>query len=424
MGCIYVSGGNTLYGETRIQGSKNAVLPLMAAAVLHRGITVIHNCPEILDVDCMRNILEELGCKTKLEHHTLQIDATVLKKNELPLDLTVKMRGSVLLMGSLLGRCGEVSLPFPGGCVIGSRPVNYHIDIMRSLGAEVICEENRMLFRAGRLKGTDITLPFPSVGATENAVLAAALAEGQTILKGCAREPEIRELCDFLREKGVKITWLEDVILVEGCGQMHDSEYTIMPDRIVAGTYLLAACATKGKITLQEVPAEDLQALTDIIKNMNGHLKMYQYKEKNITTVKADCRFLRSVQIHVKTAPYPGFPTDLQSQLMAVEASRDGDVCVVKENLFESRFLIVEELRKMRADIVLCGHEAKVTGRADLHASDMKVKDLRGGAALVLAALAAKGTSRIAPDDYIKRGYENISKDLEELGADIRTLNG
>lgn len=420
MGRIHVSGGKKLCGETRIQGSKNAALPLMASSVLHKGVTIIHNCPRIQDVECMKQILEDLGCQIRHEDHTLWIDASVLLKNELRPELTVQMRGSVLLMGSLLGRCKEVILPFPGGCVIGARPVNYHMDMMRKMGAEVLCQEERMIFRTSGLEGNTIQLPFPSVGATENGILAAVLANGRTILKGCAKEPEIRELCCSLQKRGAKIKNDGDTIYLDGVTELTDMEYTLMPDRIVAGTYLLAACATESKIILHNVPAEELASLTRLIKKMGGHFRIWQedYDQK----MEADCCSLKGSQIYVKTAPYPGFPTDLQSQLMAaVAASEKNHVCYIQEEIFEKRFLIAEELRKMGADIRISGREAQIRGRGGLHAADLAARDLRGGAALVIAALAADGISRIAPDEYIKRGYENISRDLEELGATIHT---
>lgn len=418
MGMIHVLGGKKLYGETTVQGSKNAALPLMAASVLHKGVTVIHNCPRIQDVECMRWLLEDLGCKTVTEDHTLIIDASVLKKSELDPQLTAQMRGSVLLMGSLLGRCKEVTLPFPGGCVIGKRPVNYHIDLMQKMGAEVIFQDNKMIFRADCLEGTVIDLPFPSVGATENGILAAVLANGKTILRGCAREPEIEELCHFLKERGARIEMSEGQICLEGVAKLEEAEYTLMPDRIVAGTYLLAACATGGKIALHHVPESGMQPLIGIIEKMGGHLiTEKQRKRRNI--LKADCSRLRPSSLYLQTAPYPGFPTDLQSQMIAVEAAREGARCVMREEVFESRFLIVEELRRMGAHIQIDGTRACIRGTGKLHGEHLTVRDLRGGAALILAALAAEGTSQIAPDDYIKRGYENICRDLEELGARI-----
>ena len=423
MGSIWVSGGKFLCGETSIQGSKNAALPLMAAAVLHRGTTVLHNCPKIQDVECMRLLLEDLGCKTGAEGHTLWIDASEIRKNELDAALTARMRGSVLLMGALLGRCQEVILPFPGGCVIGKRPVNYHLDIMQRMGTEVVCQGDRMILRTQKLKGMSMEMQFPSVGATENGILAGTLADGITTLRRCAVEPEILELCYFLREKGAKIHMWDGAVITEGIKELHDSEYTLMPDRIVAGTYLLAVLAARGDAILHNVPLDMLNALTEIMANLGVCIRRYHgnmdEKRRMRYTVRADCRIRNTQRIDVDTAPYPGFPTDLQSPLMAAMTACDGSICHIHESVFENRFMIAAQLKRMGADIRIRGPEALVYGVPKLYGANMSVKELRGGAALVLAALAAEGVSQIEPDDYIKRGYENIVKDLEELGADI-----
>ena len=423
MGSIHVSGGKILCGETTIQGSKNAALPLMAAAVLHKGMTVLHNCPVIQDVECMRLLLEDLGCRTGLEGHTLWIDASEIQKNELDPGLTAKMRGSVLLMGALLGRCREVILPFPGGCVIGKRPVNYHLDMMRRMGTEVVCQDDRMILRTGRLKGTFMEMPFPSVGATENGILAAVLSDGRTDLSGCAMEPEIWELGTFLQKKGARVQIQNGHVSVEGVRELHDSEYILMPDRIVAGTYLLAIQGTRGDAILHEVPADALHVLMELIHRIGGKLTVYDSGEQNrnwkVCTVRAECRERKHTVLFAETAPYPGFPTDLQSQLMAVMASCDGSICHIRENVFENRFMIIPQLKKMGADIRVKESEAHIYGVPVLHGTELWAQELRGGAALILAAMSAEGVSRIVPDDYIKRGYENICKDLKELGADI-----
>lgn len=418
MGRIQVSGGKPLVGETVIQGAKNAALPLMAASVLHEGTTVLHNCPDIADVSCMRMLLEDLGCQIEFRNHTMYIDASIIHKTEPDAELTARMRGSVLLMGSLLGRMGEVILPFPGGCVIGKRPVNYHLDMMRALGAEVICQDNRMILRRKKLKGTQISMGFPSVGATENGILAAALADGMTELKSGAREPEIEELCHFLQEKGAQIQQKEATIQITGVKRLKDSEYTLMPDRIVAGTYLLAAVATRGQICLHRVPVNHMGALLDLMQKAGVLLSAKE--EETGWTLLIDCRKIRQQVFQVETAPYPGFPTDLQSQLMAAAAAVPGMECCIRENLFEDRFVIAKELKKMGAEIEICQNEAYIRGVHRLNAANLKPRELRGGAALVLAALAAEGVSEIEPDDYIRRGYEHIDKDLRELGGEIR----
>ena len=422
MGRIQVSGGKPLVGETAIQGAKNAALPLMAAAVLHKGTTVLHNCPDIADVSCMRLLLEDLGCQTEFRNHTMYIDASVIRKTEPDAELTARMRGSVLLMGSLLGRMGEVILPFPGGCVIGKRPVNYHLDVMRALGAEVICQDNRMILRRKKLKGTQISMGFPSVGATENGILAATLADGVTELTSGAREPEIGELCRFLQEKGAQIHQEEEIVQITGVQCLRDSEYTLMPDRIVAGTYLLAAAATRGQICLHRVPLDHMKALLDLMRQAGVLLSAKE--EETGWALSIDCRKIMPQVLQVETAPYPGFPTDLQSQLMAAAAAVPGLECYIRENLFEDRFVIAKELKKLGAEIEICQNEAYIRGVRRLNAATLKPRELRGGAALVLAALAAEGVSEIEPDEYIRRGYEHIDKDLRELGGEICRLSG
>ena len=422
MGRIQVSGGKPLVGETAIQGAKNAALPLMAAAVLHKGTTVLHNCPDIADVSCMRLLLEDLGCQTEFRNHTMYIDASVICKTEPDAELTAQMRGSVLLMGSLLGRMGEVILPFPGGCVIGKRPVNYHLDVMRALGAEVICQDNRMILRRKKLKGTQISMGFPSVGATENGILAATLADGVTELTSGAREPEIGELCRFLQEKGAQIHQEEEIVQITGVQCLRDSEYTLMPDRIVAGTYLLAAAATRGQICLHRVPLDHMKALLDLMRQAGVLLSAKE--EETGWALSIDCRKIMPQVLQVETAPYPGFPTDLQSQLMAAAAAVPGLECYIRENLFEDRFVIAKELKKLGAEIEICQNEAYIRGVRRLNAATLKPRELRGGAALVLAALAAEGVSEIESDEYIRRGYEHIDKDLRELGGEICRLSG
>ncbi len=422
MGRIQVSGGKPLVGETAIQGAKNAALPLMAAAVLHKGTTVLHNCPDIADVSCMRLLLEDLGCQTEFRNHTMYIDASVIRKTEPDAELTAQMRGSVLLMGSLLGRMGEVILPFPGGCVIGKRPVNYHLDVMRALGAKVICQDNRMILRRKKLKGTQISMGFPSVGATENGILAATLADGVTELTSGAREPEIGELCRFLQEKGAQIHQEEEIVQITGVQCLRDSEYTLMPDRIVAGTYLLAAAATRGQICLHRVPLDHMKALLDLMRQAGVLLSAKE--EETGWALSIDCRKIMPQVLQVETAPYPGFPTDLQSQLMAAAAAVPGLECYIRENLFEDRFVIAKELKKLGAEIEICQNEAYIRGVRRLNAATLKPRELRGGAALVLAALAAEGVSEIEPDEYIRRGYEHIDKDLRELGGEICRLSG
>ena len=419
MGRIQVSGGKPLVGETAIQGAKNAALPLMAAALLHKGTTVLHNCPDIADVSCMRLLLEDLGCQTEFRNHTMYIDASVIRKTEPDAELTARMRGSVLLMGSLLGRMGEVILPFPGGCVIGKRPVNYHLDMMRSLGAEVICQDNRMILRRKKLRGTQISMCFPSVGATENGILAATLADGITELKSGAREPEIGELCRFLQEKGAQIHLAEENIRITGVQCLRDSEYTLMPDRIVAGTYLLAAAATRGQICLHRVPLDHMKALLDLMRQTGVRLSAKE--EETGWALSIDCRQSRPQMLQVETAPYPGFPTDLQPQIVTLLSIAKG-TSMVTEGVWKQRFQYIEELTRMGADVIIGGDRAVIHGVDKLHGAVVRATDLRAGACLAIAGLIADGVTYINELKHIDRGYEDLEGKLSSLGAQITRI--
>lgn len=430
MGSIWVCGKGPLTGETAVQGSKNAALPLIAASVLHRGVTVLHNCPDISDVAWLCRLLEMMGCGICREGASLMIDASYLKSIGEEEACAGKLRASVLLLGSLLARMGEVTLPYPGGCVIGSRPVDYHLDIMRKLGAEVWMDEENICLKSARLLGTEISLKFPSVGATENGILAAVLAEGTTRLSGCAVEPEIWELCRFLNEKGARILCRDDEIVIEGVEGLRDSEYTLMPDRITAGTYLLAAAGTKGRICLHRTPTQCLGSLMKLLESMGARIRVYEEEgvrgkreEDRLLlgrTAELDCRSLRPEPVEIHTAPYPGFPTDLQSQLMAALTLGEGRKSMIWETMFEERFQAAAELRKMGADIRLDGKRAQIWGVKELRGAVMEARELRGGAALVIGGLMAQGVSRVENSGYLKRGYEDICRDLRDLGAAAR----
>lgn len=429
MGSIWVCGKGPLTGETAVQGSKNAALPLIAASVLHRGVTVLHNCPDISDVAWLCRLLEMMGCRICREGVSLMIDASHLKSIGTEEACAGKLRASVLLLGSLLVRMGEVTLPYPGGCVIGSRPVDYHLEIMEKLGAEVWMDEERIRLKTARLLGTEIPLRFPSVGATENGILAAVLAEGTTRLTGCAKEPEIRELCRFLNEKGARILCRDDEIVIEGVEGLRDSEYTLMPDRITAGTYLLAAAGTKGRICLHRTPTQCLGSLMKLLESMGARIRVYEEEgvrgkreEDRLLlgrTAELDCRSLRPEPVEIHTAPYPGFPTDLQSQLMAALTLGEGRKSMIWETMFEERFQAAAELRKMGADIRLDGKRAQILGVKELRGAVMEARELRGGAALVIGGLMAQGASRIENSGFLKRGYEDICRDLRDLGAAV-----
>ncbi len=573
---LEIEGGSPLCGEVRIQGSKNAALPILSAALLNPGITVLKNCPDISDVSAMLEILEGYGCVTGREKGILFLDASELRPGQAKKECAGKMRSSIMLLGSLLGRLGEVYLPYPGGCVIGRRPIDLHLWALRQMGAEVWEEEEGLRAVCAKPKAAELRLPFPSVGATENILLLAACAEGATVLHNAAREPEITELCRFLRSMGAKITGAgTGTITVTGKRRLHDTEFSVMPDRIVAGTYMLLAACAGGKIRIENPPAGHgslLGRLGEVYLPYPGgcvigrrpidlHLwalrqmgaEVWEEEEglravcakpkaaelrlpfpsvgatENILLLAACaegatvlhnaarepeitelCRFLRSMGakitgagtgtitvtgkrrlhdtefsvmpdrivagtymllaacaggkirienppagqlgivknvlgrmgvrcesfsdslflwspartkggVRVTTQPYPGFPTDLQSPLMAALCFSEGE-SVIEETIFEARFKIAEELMRMGADVSVEGRRAVIRGKRCLEGADLTARELRGGAALCIAAAAAEGRSRISQYQYIARGYENIIRDLQDLGVVIHCI--
>lgn len=395
-----------------MQGSKNAVLPILAASILHAGTTVLHNCPQIADVETMLEILTQLGCRVKRYRDTLEIDASFVQENVVAEEITGKMRSSVLLLGAMLGRAGKVCICYPGGCVIGKRPIDLHLAGLRKMGAR-FAESERMLCGSGKLKGACVRFPFCSVGATENLILAAVCAEGTTALQGFAREPEIRILCQFLRKMGVSICRKEDSLMIAGGCVLRDTEFTIPGDRIVAGTYALAAAGTKGCVRLRGICRDDFDGQLDLLANL-GVEAVFAGDCMNVDAR----RGVRPVPF-VETSPYPGFPTDLQSPLMAALCTADG-VSYIRETIFESRFGTVAELQKLGADITVVNDGARIIGTSRLRPGRVCARDLRGGAALVIAGLMTEGETTIGGVSYIERGYEDICRDLRDLGADIR----
>ncbi|MDD3794802.1 MAG: UDP-N-acetylglucosamine 1-carboxyvinyltransferase [Lachnospiraceae bacterium] len=413
MECVEIIGGKPLSGRIEIQGSKNAVLPVLAGCVLHAGISRIRHCPRLQDVEDMIAILRELGCLVWWEEDCLTVDASFLSGTVLPKETAGRMRSSIFFLGALLGRCGQADIPYPGGCVIGARPVDFHVEAMRSMGAGIDEAEGRIAARAKSLRGVEITLKLPSVGATENIILAAVLAEGVTVINNGAKEPEIEELCRFLRGKGARIRLLPQGSLeITGVSALKDSEHELIADRIAAGTYLLAAAVTNGVVTLGRMPVQHMQALLDCLEKMNIAIK----KEGKDITV--DCRKPRRGIEFLETAPYPGFPTDLQSPMMTLLAVTEGR-CRLRENVFEARFKTVEQLRAMGAQITTEGREAIILGVPGLHGAQVRAEELRGAAALFLAGLGAEGRTQISGCGFISRGYENICENLKQLGADI-----
>jgi UDP-N-acetylglucosamine 1-carboxyvinyltransferase len=415
---IHIAGGTPLHGTIRIQGSKNAALPMMAAALLYPGVSILRNCPKIADVFCMEEILCALGADTWWQEHDLYLDCTKADKTEISGIYTEKMRSSVILLGVLLGRYGKASMGYPGGCVIGKRPVDLHLYALREFG--VCIEEKKEFLEAEcrKLKGCEIFFAGSSVGATEQAVLTAASAEGKTRIHNCAKEPEIIWLCRFLKRMGIKIQGEgTEKILVEGGAPVKGGDMQVPPDRIVAGTYLCASAATRGKIEIENPPEGELTAFLEVYRKMGG-----QY-EWNSGKLVADSRRVRFPVPLTETAVYPGFPTDLQSPLMAVLATIPGE-SRIQESVFEDRFKIAEELNRMGAEIKIQGKKAWIRGSFCLKGTKVRAQELRGGAALVIAALAAKGESIVEGYSFIRRGYEDISQDISRLGGKIKKDTG
>lgn len=415
---IVVTGGRPLHGTVRIQGSKNTALPVMAAALLSSGTSVLRECPKITDVFLMEKILRELGAETWWEDHDLYLDCSHADGTVIPEYFSGKMRSSVILLGAMLGRNGKARTGYPGGCVIGKRPVDLHIQVLQKLGARIVENGNEIQATCGKLKGAEVIFPKSSVGATEQGILAAVLAEGKTVFTGCAREPEITWLCQYLTGMGAKIEILENgSICIEGVKKLHPGSGTIPPDRIVAGTYLMAAAATRGEIILENPPIDEMHAILEVYRKMGG-----QYEGKSGTLRINGERVCSPVPL-VETGIYPGFPTDLQAPLMAVLAGIQG-VSRIREKIFDDRFGSALQMRKMGAHIEITGNTAVICGTDTLKGCTTEAGDLRGGAALIIAALGAKGETCIRGTEFISRGYEHICEDLEALGCRIWQSSG
>ena len=416
MSKIEVEGMHKLHGEVNVQGSKNAVLPILSACVLNEGETVLFGCPKIRDVSSMLEALSCAGAKISWEGSTLYIDTSVMQPAPF-IEKAGCMRSSVMLLGSFLARFGKAILGYPGGCRIGKRPIDLHEQALGAMGAVFCEEETHLEARCNGLEGCDIYLPYPSVGVTENVILAASGASGMTRIYGAAREPEIIELCRFLTAMGIRIYGIgTEKIFVMGGKKQNYVEYKICPDRIVAGTYLLAVIAARGEVVLRDAPLEHMKSTIQLAGQMGAKL----HRSGMDVNIRMDKK-TKPVKF-IRTAPYPGFPTDLQSPLLAALCTAEENSCI-EECVFENRFLIVKELLKMGADIYVKNQTAYISPVEKLFGSELTVKDLRGGAALVVAALEAEGKTIVDNAEIIFRGYEDISSDLENLGAVIRTIS-
>lgn len=410
---LEISGGRPLGGEINVQGSKNAVLPILAACIPGAGECVIENCPLIRDTEDTFHIMRALGYCISRTGDAVRITPADTETYTVERMEAVRIRSSVLFLGALLGKMKKAVLPLPGGCAIGKRPIDLHLRALEALGARFEIGETITAWTDG-LYGTEIDLEFPSVGATENTILAAVMAKGETVIRNAAREPEVDELCAFLRQRGASVRREADgSIWVDGQKTLGPAVYRMKADRIVSGTYLLAAAAAGGQVRLINESGETLSALRAVLSQMGA---VCSAGENGITVCAA--QRVRPVP-YLETAPYPGFPTDLQSPLLAVLAGADGESTVC-ETIFERRFCTAGELLKFGAKIGTRGRCAHITGVPRLHGAAADAPDLRGGAALVLAALQAEGRSVIRNTGYIARGYEDIARDLALLGADIR----
>lgn len=413
-----ILGGRPLYGALAIHGCKNSVLPILAACLLAPGQSVIRNCPDLSDVSATLDILRLLGCKADREGDAVVIDASALGRSDIPEHLMREMRSSVIFLGALLARLGTAELFYPGGCELGPRPIDLHLSALRTLGAEILEEQGALCCRQGRegLSGREICLSIPSVGATENIMLAACGCPGVTTIVGAAREPEIVDLQNFLRAMGAEIDGAgTPSITVRGGAPLHPAEYRVMGDRIAAATYLCGAAAAGGEVELTGAAPDTLTAVLACLEEAG--CTVHTGRDR---IALASTGLLRGIR-PVRTAPYPGFPTDAQAVLMAALAGGEGATLFV-ENIFDSRYRHVDELRRMGADIQIAGRAAMVSGVGRLHGASLRSPDLRGGAALVVAALGAEGASQVSGLRHIRRGYQGLDKNLRALGADIKEM--
>ena len=414
MASLVINGGRRLNGSLTAQGSKNSALPILAATYLVNGKSIIHNCPRLSDVECTIKILENLGCKTERHGTDLIVDSTSASGCEIPENLMREMRSSVVFLGAILGKAKKAKISTPGGCEIGLRPIDLHLFAMRKLGVEIEESYGKLLCTIPqKLKGTKITLTFPSVGATENAVLLASVARGTTTIINAAREPEIIDLCNFLSKCGAKISGAgESVIVIEGVEKLEAAEHSVICDRIAAATYLFAGAITGGDVTLKNTVPQHLNSILPVLEETGCEISI----KCNEIRLKAPLRLRRIDKLI--TQPYPGFPTDAQAPIMTLTAVADG-TSVIVENIFESRFKHVPELLRMGAKIRTEGRVAVIDGVKRLYGASVVSPDLRGGSALVLAGLVAHGTTEVGSLKHIDRGYENFENNLCMLNADI-----
>ena len=416
---LVITGGRPLNGEVRISGAKNAALPIVAATLLAETPMTVTNVPHLQDITTSMELLSQMGVELTIgERMTIEVDASTISNPVAPYELVKTMRASILVLGPLLARCGKADVSLPGGCAIGSRPVNLHIDGLRAMGAEIEVKNGIVHAKADRLKGATIVFEIVTVTGTENLMMAATLAEGTTILENAAREPEVVDLANCLIAMGAKITGAgTSKIVIEGVDKLQGAEYSVQPDRIETGTFLVAAAITGGKVKARDTDPTLLDAVLQKLRDAGAEITLGD------DWIELDMHGKRAKAVDVHTAPYPAFPTDMQAQFMALNCVAEG-AGVVRETIFENRFMHVQELQRMGASIAVEGNTAMVRGVDKLTGAPVMATDLRASASLIIAALAAEGETHVDRIYHVDRGYQNIEEKLQGLGARIQRVPG
>lgn len=414
---LLIEGCRKLSGEVKVQGAKNSTLPILAATILSADENVIHNCPCLSDIDASVKILRYLGCTASRHGHTLVINTKDMKGNHIPTVLMREMRSSIIFLGAILARCSKARLSFPGGCELGPRPIDLHLDALRKMGVVITEHHGELECIAPKgLSGATIALAFPSVGATENIMIAASLAKGTTIITNAAREPEIEDLACYLNSCGAQVSGAgEGTVVIEGCEQLHGTAHTVIPDRIVAATLMCAAAVTGSDIELSDVMSSHLGAIIPVFEEAGCDVTVKDGRLRLLSPQR-----LRSFKL-VRTNPYPGFPTDAQAPLMAMATVSRGTTVFV-ETVFENRYKHVGEFLRLGANVKAEGRVAIVEGVRELYSAPVQAQDLRGSAALAVAGLAAQGVTEIDTTKYLERGYEDFDVTLRALGADVKKI--